>query len=160
VTERAIRELFARVAVLDVVAPWPLKYIVDNVIGGRPLSDPVGQWAAATLGGDPRLLTAAFGLTIILLAALGGLFSFVYEVARGTIQERTTFRLRSHAFATSRTSRCSSTTAAARAGDQPRHRRRRRVMDLVALPPAGGRQRAEVRIRRGGGDLFVNWPSR
>ncbi|MCB0000213.1 MAG: hypothetical protein KDE56_30825, partial [Anaerolineales bacterium] len=28
------------VALLDIIAPWPVKYIIDNVIGGRPLTGP------------------------------------------------------------------------------------------------------------------------
>ncbi len=87
------------VAALDVITPWPLKYVVDNVIGGHPFTDPFGRLAASLLGGDPRLLTAFFGLAIITLAALSGFFSFTFEYLQGAIQERTTFRLRSHAFA-------------------------------------------------------------
>ncbi len=87
------------VAILDIASPWPVKYIVDNVIGGRPFTDPISQQVVSLIGSDPRVLTALFGLTIIVLAALSGLFSFTYEYLQGAIQERTTFRLRSEAFA-------------------------------------------------------------
>jgi subfamily B ATP-binding cassette protein MsbA len=87
------------VAALDVASPWPLKYIVDNVIGGQPFTDPIGREIVANVGADPRLLTAVFGLMIIALAALSGFFSFAYTYLQGAMQERMTLRLRSRAFA-------------------------------------------------------------
>ena len=67
------------VAALDVVSPWPLKYVVDNVIGGRPFGDPFSRAVAAVVGTDPRVLTVIFGGAIIVFAALSGLFSFTFE---------------------------------------------------------------------------------
>jgi len=87
------------VTALDLVSPWPLKFIVDNVIGGRPLGDPLSRAIADAFGDDPRLLSAFFGLLIIVFAALSGLFSFMYDYMRGMIQARTSFHLRSDAFA-------------------------------------------------------------
>ncbi len=87
------------VALLDLAAPWPMKFIVDNVVGGRPFSDPISQSVVTSVGDDPRWLTAVLGLLIILLAALGGLFSFTYEYLQGMIKARTAFQLRSDAFA-------------------------------------------------------------
>jgi len=86
------------VALLGTVAPWPIKYIVDNVIGGEPFSGPVGDWVTAHLGTDQRVLTAALGLALMALTVLQGLASFAYEYAIGIIQERTTFLLRSDVF--------------------------------------------------------------
>jgi subfamily B ATP-binding cassette protein MsbA len=86
------------VALLDTIAPWPIKYIVDNVIGGESFSGPVGEWVTAHLGTDQRVLTAALGLALMALTVLQGLASFAYEYAIGIIQERTTFLLRSDVF--------------------------------------------------------------
>src|SRR6266498_555475 len=82
------------VAVLDLAAPWPLKFIVDNIIGGRPFTGSAGQAIVDTLGEDARVLTAVLGLAIILVAILSGLFSFIYEYSQGLIKARTTFQLR------------------------------------------------------------------
>lgn len=90
--------LIFAVALLGIVAPWPLKYIVDNVIGGRPFSDPFGQWMAATLGDDPRTLAAAFGLLLLAVTVALGAASFAYEYLNGLIQEHATFALRRHVF--------------------------------------------------------------
>jgi ABC-type multidrug transport system fused ATPase/permease subunit len=87
------------VAVLDVAMPWPLKFIVDNVIGGHPFNDPFSRALAEFFNHDPRWLAALFGATIIVFTALSGALSFLYEYLQGAIQARTTFRLRSEAFA-------------------------------------------------------------
>ena len=86
------------VALLDVVAPWPLKFIVDNVIGGQPFEGPVGDWITAQFGTDQRVLAAVLGLALLLLTILQGLSNFAYEYMIGYIQERTTFLLRSDVF--------------------------------------------------------------
>ncbi|MBI5649047.1 MAG: ABC transporter ATP-binding protein [Chloroflexi bacterium] len=87
------------VAALDLAMPWPLKFIVDNVIGGRPFNDPFSRALAEFFNTDPRWLAAVFGSTIIVFTALSGALSFFYEYLQGMIQSLTTFRLRSEAFA-------------------------------------------------------------
>jgi len=86
------------VALLDVVAPWPLKFIVDNVIGGQPFEGPVGDCVTTQFGTDQRVLAAVLGLALLLLTVLQGLSNFAYEYMIGYIQERTTFLLRSDVF--------------------------------------------------------------
>jgi ATP-binding cassette, subfamily B, bacterial len=52
----------------EVLKPWPLKVIIDNVLGGRPLSWPlVAGWSRATL-----LLAACVGLVVVYIV-LGAL---------------------------------------------------------------------------------------
>ena len=86
------------VASLDVIAPWPLKFIVDNVIGGRPFSGPIGDFITTQFGADQRILTAVLGMVLLVLTMLQGLTGFVYEYMSGYIQERTTYLLRSDVF--------------------------------------------------------------
>ncbi len=86
------------VALLGIVAPWPLKYIVDHVVGGRPFTDPVGLGVADRLGNDPRLLAAAFGLMLLAVTVAQGAAAFAYESISGVIQERSTHALRRHVF--------------------------------------------------------------
>ena len=85
-------------AALEIVMPWPLKYIVDNVLGGRPFDDPVGRLLVTQMGSEPRALTAVFGLSIICLAILSGLMVFASNYLEGVVQARNTFRLRSDAY--------------------------------------------------------------
>lgn len=90
--------LIVLVAVLGIVAPWPLKYIVDNVIGGRPFTDAFGLWVESQLGDDPRLMAAAFGLMLLLVTVALGAATFAYEYISGVIQEHATHSLRRHVF--------------------------------------------------------------
>src|SRR5512141_2100366 len=66
-------------AVLEIIAPWPLKYIVDSVLGGHPLNDPVGRTVVGWFGDDRRVLTVVFALSMIGITALSGLLAFSYE---------------------------------------------------------------------------------
>ena len=90
--------LILLVAALDILAPWPVKFIVDNVLQGKPFTGPVGGWLTTALGTDQRLLTAALGLALLGLTVLQGLAAFGYEYLDGMIQERATFLLRSEVF--------------------------------------------------------------
>ncbi len=86
------------VALLDVVAPWPLKFIIDNVIRGKPFQGTMGLWIDAHLGQDPRILTAVLGFALLLVTVLQGAAAFAYEYMSGLVQERSTFLLRSRVF--------------------------------------------------------------
>jgi len=86
------------VAAFEIVMPWPLKYIVDNVLGGRPFDDPMSRAIVGQLGNEPRVLTAVFGLSMVAMAILSGLLSFTGEYLQGVVQARNTFRLRSDAY--------------------------------------------------------------
>jgi len=88
----------AAVAALEIVMPWPLKYIVDNVLGGRPFDDPVGRAIVGQVGSEPRLLTVVFGLIMVSNAALSGLMAFTSDYLRGVVQARNTFLLRSDTY--------------------------------------------------------------
>lgn len=86
------------VAALDILAPWPLKYIVDNVIGGRPFETAVDQRVVEWIGNDKRWQAALLGIALLTITLLQGGAAFAYEYLVGTIQERATFNLRSSVF--------------------------------------------------------------
>ena len=87
------------VALFDIIAPWPIKFIVDNVIGGEPFAGTaVGDWLVDNVGTDQRLLTAVLGLALLVLVVLQGIAGFGYEYLNGLIQERSTFLLRTDVF--------------------------------------------------------------
>ncbi len=90
--------LIFAIAGLDIVAPWPLKFIVDNVLGGKPFTGPFGEWLTTTFGTDQRVQTAVLGMMLLLLVLAQGAFSFAYDYASGQIKERSTFSLRSDVF--------------------------------------------------------------
>lgn len=90
--------LILAVAGLDILAPWPLKIIVDNVLGGQPMTTPFGVWLTDTFGADQRVLTAALGLMMLGITLAMGATSFAFEYVSGQIQVRSTFALRSDVF--------------------------------------------------------------
>ncbi|RMH02141.1 MAG: ABC transporter ATP-binding protein [Chloroflexi bacterium] len=90
--------LILLVAALDTLAPWPLKFIVDNVVGGKPFTGTAGAWIQERFGQDQRILTAVLGIALLGVTVLQGLAGFAYEYLNGIIQEKTTFLLRSDVF--------------------------------------------------------------
>ncbi|HMN28784.1 MAG TPA: hypothetical protein PKE45_11595, partial [Caldilineaceae bacterium] len=61
---------------MGLVSPWPLKYIVDSVIGQQPLTDPFGQWFARWLGSNRQTQVIGFGLLMIAITAVSAMFDF------------------------------------------------------------------------------------
>ncbi len=83
---------------LDILIPWPLKFIVDNVIGGQPYKSDAALAFAEWIGPDPRRLAAAFGVILLGLTVMQGLTTFIIEYINGLVQEKSTFLLRSQVF--------------------------------------------------------------
>jgi len=58
-------------------APWPLKIVIDNAIGGRAAP----RWLASLVGpgpvGDPRAVAAFAALGLVLIAGIGGVASYI-----------------------------------------------------------------------------------
>ncbi|MBI5549409.1 MAG: ABC transporter ATP-binding protein [Deltaproteobacteria bacterium] len=64
----------------ELILPWPLKVVVDNVIRGKPLTGPLAQ-ALGPVAGQPYRLLAAMLCAIVLLAIANALLEY-----RGTSQ--------------------------------------------------------------------------
>ena len=58
-------------------APWPLKVVIDNAVGHRPMP----AWLTAALGpgvtADPKAVAALAALALLLIAVAGGIASYV-----------------------------------------------------------------------------------
>ena len=87
------------VAFFDVIAPWPLKFIIDNVIGDQPFSGVVGEWLGSFIGTSKQQQAAVLGFALLLVTILQGAATFAYEYMIGLTQQRATFLLRSDVFA-------------------------------------------------------------
>jgi ATP-binding cassette subfamily B protein len=74
----------------EALLPWPLKLIIDNVLGREPLPDPA-QWLARLPGAQsPAVLLAWLALSVLLLfACVQGL-----QLAKGVMQADIASRLR------------------------------------------------------------------
>ena len=85
-------------AVLTILSPWPLKFIIDNVLGTKPYEGTALTPVVAILGDDRRTLAIVLGFALLLLTVLQGVAAFIYEYLNGMVQERAIFDLRSHIF--------------------------------------------------------------
>ncbi|CAN5856442.1 ABC transporter ATP-binding protein [soil metagenome] len=84
---------------LGLVSPWPMKYIVDNVIGQKPFTDAFGHWLVQQMGANRQTQVVVLGLLMLLLTGLSALFDFGETYLEGVVQARATFHLRSDLFA-------------------------------------------------------------
>ncbi|MFN7981172.1 MAG: ABC transporter ATP-binding protein [Vicinamibacterales bacterium] len=60
---------------LGALEPWPLKIVIDYVLGSHPLPEPLGQWARAITGGGSA--TAM----LVLFVAAGVVLQLIHQVA-------------------------------------------------------------------------------
>jgi ABC-type multidrug transport system fused ATPase/permease subunit len=78
-------------AAMTLLAPWPVKYIIDHALGGMPLPAPL----AAVLDGHPaRVVIIVLGAATALVAALGALCSALEKNIEARVRERMTVELR------------------------------------------------------------------
>jgi ABC-type multidrug transport system fused ATPase/permease subunit len=62
---------------MSLAAPWPLKVVIDDVVGGHPPPQWIA-WLLPMLGGDSRLhVAAAAGIVTVLIAVVTGLAFYV-----------------------------------------------------------------------------------
>jgi ATP-binding cassette, subfamily B, bacterial len=90
--------MLAGVAV-TLLKPWPLKLLVDNVLGGAPLPAPLGA-ALAAVGVEPgaRLLIGAVVAATVALFALGWAVNLGHALARIAFAQRLVYDLSLHLF--------------------------------------------------------------
>jgi subfamily B ATP-binding cassette protein MsbA len=72
--------------------PWPLKLIVDNVLGGKPLPPALASWAV--FGTSPLALLNAAVAGLLVITAVGALASFVQKYLCTAVGQHITQDLR------------------------------------------------------------------
>jgi ATP-binding cassette subfamily B protein/subfamily B ATP-binding cassette protein MsbA len=79
---------------LDVLRPWPLKLLVDQVVGGQPLPGALGRWAAGVpgLAEGTGLLAAVCAATVVIFLARS-LVGMVNAAASVTFGQRMVYAL-------------------------------------------------------------------
>ena len=63
--------------VMGLLAPWPLKIIIDNVIGHHPLPAAFGWLNGSFITQDYKIMAAAAAISIVVFAILGSLASYI-----------------------------------------------------------------------------------
>jgi len=77
--------------------PWPLKFIFDNVLAGKPLRTPFLS-VDRTLGGDPWLILLLAALTILALALVRSAFYYYQSVLSSRIGQEIVLKVRMQLF--------------------------------------------------------------
>lgn len=63
-------------AAADLLQPWPLKIILDNVLRSRPPHGPLNQFIVSTFGSDKMSLVTAAAIASLVIALIGALSSY------------------------------------------------------------------------------------
>ncbi|MFH0340814.1 MAG: ABC transporter ATP-binding protein [Chromatiales bacterium] len=84
--------------VMSLAAPWPLKIVIDNVVG----SHKVPEWLAAlhisVLRGSKMELAAVAGIGIVLIAALGAVASYIENYYTESVAQWMAYDLRNRMY--------------------------------------------------------------
>jgi ATP-binding cassette, subfamily B, bacterial len=78
--------------------PWPLKFIFDSVLAGRPLHTPL-PWINRSLEGERMLILGVSTGAILGLAALRGVFYYHQNVLAGGVGQEVVLTIRRRLFA-------------------------------------------------------------
>jgi subfamily B ATP-binding cassette protein MsbA len=78
----------------DVLEPWPIKIVVDNVLQGKRFTGPLGE-AVRMLFGQNTSALLAFALTAVLtIAIVGGISSYIEKYLTTTVSQWVAHELR------------------------------------------------------------------
>ncbi|HEV8316189.1 MAG TPA: ABC transporter ATP-binding protein [Vicinamibacterales bacterium] len=73
------------------VAPWPLKIIIDHVLSSRPLPSPLHQFLSHT---SPQRIVVAMALAIVTVTAVRALAEFLQTTTSARLREQLNVRIR------------------------------------------------------------------
>ena len=62
---------------MSLAAPWPLKVILDNVVGTHKVPEWLAPFRSSLLGDNKMALAAVAGIATVLIAALGAVASYI-----------------------------------------------------------------------------------
>ena len=79
---------------LAALAPWPLKVVVDNVLGGRQLPEPVGALTRSTVGDSVATLLVVVVIGGLLIQILNELVRITHTQLQVDMAQRIVYKLR------------------------------------------------------------------
>ncbi|HZP88677.1 MAG TPA: ABC transporter ATP-binding protein [Burkholderiales bacterium] len=82
---------------MDLLAPWPIKIVVDHVLLHHPLPHTL-QWLQSLLAAGPVLALAALAASIALLALLSGVFAYAQSYLSAKVGHQIVYALRRELF--------------------------------------------------------------
>ncbi len=90
----AIVGLIFALATIDIFAPWPLKFIIDNVINGEAWEGPIESVLRLMVGNTVHAQATRLGIAMLLVTFMQGVVRFGYEYLIGVVQEKAAHSMR------------------------------------------------------------------
>src|SRR5262249_27459461 len=84
--------------IIELLHPWPLKVVIDNVIGSRPIPQWLVGVLSATVGSDRIALLDAAAVSLAAIAIIGGIASYAESVLMTSAGQRVMHDLRTMLF--------------------------------------------------------------
>jgi ATP-binding cassette, subfamily B, bacterial len=85
-------------AAVRLAEPWPLKFIIDNVLQGVPLNTG-NEFVDTTLGGDRLAILIAACVAVLVLGLLRGVTSYYQQVMTSVVGQQVVLTIRQRLFA-------------------------------------------------------------
>ena len=63
--------------IMSLASPWPLKIIIDNVIGDRPLPEWLAWIKELSIGSNEMALVVVAGASVVIIAAIGAVSEYI-----------------------------------------------------------------------------------
>ena len=74
-------------SITDLLEPWPLKIIFDNVLGSKKLSPSIAVFIYATLGQDKTAILKFAALTVLAIAIVGAISSYTQKYLTTSVSQ-------------------------------------------------------------------------
>jgi ATP-binding cassette subfamily B protein len=81
-------------ALTDLLQPWPLKIVID-LVGGKPMPARLGLWVTSIFGTDKLAVLNFVGISVIAIAGLAAVSSYIESISMTTVGQWVTHDLRS-----------------------------------------------------------------
>jgi len=81
--------------VADLLQPWPLKIVIDYVVGSKPMPPRLAHWFSATVGTDHFAVLNVAAVSVVLIAVAGAVSSYVQSVTMTRVGQWVMHDLRS-----------------------------------------------------------------
>lgn len=82
----------------DLLQPWPLKIVIDYVVGSRQMTPWLAQWLGSTVGTDKLLVLNVAAAAVLLIAVTGAVSSYVLSVTMTRVGQLVMHDLRSNLY--------------------------------------------------------------
>src|SRR3954452_19329078 len=86
------------VAATDILAPWPLKVVVDNVLRAQPLTGPIGDLFHSVAGDSTDAILAAAVVVFVAIVILNAMSDYLSSYVLDAIGQRVMADLRTAVF--------------------------------------------------------------